>query len=281
MRHIDNSNLTISQGWKDKVDKVKQKLKQCRTHDERMELIGKNEIWRELRLELEKCSDNKCWYTEASDKVSNYDVDHFRPKGTIKQYKSTTNCTDGYWWLAYEPGNYRLSGIIPNRPLKDMKDGVTKGKHNYFPIRPGSQIALSENDDEDAEFNYLLDPTKEFDVTLLTFDNTGSAIPSYPNSTWEYERAFVSIELYNLDFYKLKSARKKVWDRCERTINEIQNAIIDRNFGDRGRNQRLPAQRAGEAIARGPPVISTPYLLASGIENGVAIVALVALRIRP
>jgi hypothetical protein len=190
-----------------------------------MELIEDNPRWKELREKMEELSANKCWYTEASEKVSHYDVDHFRPKGSIRKYKTTENSKDGYWWLAYKPDNYRLSGIIPNRPHKDKKDGITKGKHNYFPLKNGSKIALSDKDDENDEENYLLDPTNDFDITLLTFDKTGSAIPSYPKDTWEYERAFVSRELYNLDFYKLKKARKIVWDKCERKINEIQNDI--------------------------------------------------------
>ena len=60
----------------------------------------KSAIWTELKPVLASLSDGKCWYTEAKDRVSYWEVDHFRPKKV-------------YPWLAFDWANFRLCGANP------------------------------------------------------------------------------------------------------------------------------------------------------------------------
>ena len=61
---------------------------------------------------------NKCWYTEAQDAVSSFHVDHFRPKTRALDLEG--NACEGYWWLAFEWTNYRISGQLINVKKKDL-----------------------------------------------------------------------------------------------------------------------------------------------------------------
>ena len=49
--------------------------------NERAEFVDKNsKVWKDFKKYLAAMSFNKCWYSEADDPQSNFDVDHFRPK---------------------------------------------------------------------------------------------------------------------------------------------------------------------------------------------------------
>lgn len=71
-------------------------------------------VWSALKVTLEGLSAGKCWYTEAKDKVSHWQVDHYRPKSL-------------YPWLAFDWSNLRLCGGKPN--LRKL---------NEFPLVTGS-----------------------------------------------------------------------------------------------------------------------------------------------
>ncbi|MBK7380305.1 MAG: hypothetical protein IPJ03_15180 [Ignavibacteriales bacterium] len=230
MRYIDRSKIQLPPDWETKASLISDSLKECKTIKAKRELIKKNPIWTELRTSLEKVSNGKCWYSEAKEIVSLYDVDHFRPKGKVKKIIGTTSNETGYWWLAYDWKNYRLSGQICNRPLRDTEDNTTKGKHNYFPLRDGSFIARLPEHDINDELVCLLDPTDQDDPSLLQFEKTGDVSPASSKGTWNYSRAHISIKLLHLDFPPLKNARKEVWEYCERKINEAQNLMKDADY---------------------------------------------------
>ena len=41
----------------------------------------------------------------------------------------------GYWWLAYDPSNYRFSCMVANRRRQDVEAGRTGRKAGHFPIQ--------------------------------------------------------------------------------------------------------------------------------------------------
>ena len=169
---------------------------------------------------LLELSHQKCWYSEAKDVVSNYDVDHFRPKGKAKNLDGTER--DGYWWLAFEWTNYRIAGSICNSPHLDAK-GKKRGKWDYFPLKAESTIANNKDNIAD-EIHYLLDPTNRADPPLITFDETGCIKPSNNDiASWDFERSNTTIRLLFLDNPDLTESRKKLWILCSRKINHIQN----------------------------------------------------------
>jgi len=65
-------------------------------------------------------------------------VEHFRPKTRV----STTGGIEyWYWFLAFNPINYRLSSQISNRLTRKSVLGATGGKGNKFPLMPDSPRA--------------------------------------------------------------------------------------------------------------------------------------------
>src|SRR5690606_21124969 len=101
-----------------------------------------NRVWSMLRPGLERLSNHKCWFTEATSSIADFHVEHFRPKKKVELIKNkypyaerrTAACTKGYWWLAYEIENLRLAGSKPNQK-----------KRNYFPLETNSILATPKN----------------------------------------------------------------------------------------------------------------------------------------
>ncbi len=162
--------------------------------------------WGKLKPWLSALSGGKCWFTEARDIASHLDVEHFRPKKSAKNSKGPER--DGYWWLAFNYVNFRLAGSVPNR-----KKGV------WFPLRRGSKYSTFKNQCEDDETFHFLDPTNAHDVTLISFDETGSAIPTPGITRWERVRVKRTIERLKLtDHPELAEARRKLWQKMNTTI---------------------------------------------------------------
>jgi hypothetical protein len=50
--------------------------------------IPANQIWTLLRPPFERLSHNKCWFSEAYTSVSDFQVEHFRPKKAVHLIKN-------------------------------------------------------------------------------------------------------------------------------------------------------------------------------------------------
>lgn len=225
MRFIDIEKEAPPEKWCKKANELTEQLKKLRDSKERKKIIDNNNLWSnaEIKSWLLSLSHNKCWYSEAREICSFYDVDHFRPKKRAKNLDGRGR--EGYWWLAYDWKNYRISGNIVNRSHKDST-GRTRGKRDYFPLREGSPVASNPNLDILDEENYLLDPTDPDDPLLLTFDINGEVYPFAREGSWAYERAKTTIDLLHLDYFLLIDERKKVWNKCDLLIREIDNLMI-------------------------------------------------------
>lgn len=213
MIHIDISNKQPPADWLQKADRVTAELKAA-TDSEKRKIIEKNSnLWTDLKDWLQTLSHDKCWYSEAIESFSDYEVDHFRPKNRSKHLHG--NDGEWYWWLAFEWRNYRISGSRGNRR-----------KSNYFPLKEGTHPCNPDSDVNDEIF-YLLDPTDPDDPLLLTFDESGNPYPTAKKNTWEYERATETIKRLHLDFHRLVEERKKLWTRCRRLIREAESVMAD------------------------------------------------------
>lgn len=236
MRYINISDLVIPDDWINRAQALSKQLADAVSSEERSQLLEDNPIWQELFVPLSNLTNGKCWYSEAKDIMSDKDVDHFRPKNEARNHL-TGDLRTGYWWLAYDWENYRFSSIYSNRRRKDKFDPGknTGGKWSYFPLFHGSPIAATKARIKDEDI-MLLDPTDEDDPCLLTFDENGDAIPNTSQQK-EIQRVTASIALYHLDHTPLKEERQKVWDRCQRLINEIEsiNSQDDISISDKAR----------------------------------------------
>ncbi len=224
MRYIDLDDLTFPEGWKEKAERLTNALKACANATERKAIIDKsaNQIWKELKDHLALLSSDKCWYSEARDIMSDRDVDHFRPKKSSIDYDGQKY--EGYWWLSFDYKNYRFSSEYSNRP-RNAPDGSSRGKHDHFPLKAGSFRASLPTEDCRLEEPYLLDPVVVSDILLLTFDDTGAAIPNpiYSEDSWEHLRAKESIKRYHLDYRLIVEAREKIWKEVQNLIHQTDS----------------------------------------------------------
>jgi hypothetical protein len=171
-----------------------------------------NKIWTLLIKPFEKLSHNKCWFSEAYASVSDFQVEHFRPKKSVNLIrnkdpypeKRTVACDKGYWWLSYEFENLRLAGGKPNQK-----------KGTYFPLHSTSIIAKAKNNSWRKELPMLLDPCVKRDTELIAYEGT-EPVPDNPNPTSiDHIRARISIEIYGLRIDKLKKARSRVFEEAK------------------------------------------------------------------
>jgi len=220
---IDYKHNLPPQALIDEGKELTRQLMSLSDEKKRKEFIEKHkDYWGKLKEHLTSLSHGKCWYTEAHDIASVYHVDHFRPKnGTkelVKDCRFDTDCSpEPYWWLTFAWENYRLSGSIPNT-----------SKNAYFPLRKGSPVAKRPEELE-KEWIGLLDPTVEDDVLWLTFGEDGKVYPACDDdASWEAQRVFLSISVYNLDVPSLVDARVEIQNECKRRINKIVKLMADK-----------------------------------------------------
>lgn len=153
-------------------------------------------MWTRLRPYLSELSYNKCWYIECLNPGTDDDVDHFRPKAEISEEPGHP----GYYWLAFDWRNFRLSCHRANRPRRNPLTNETGGKAAHFPLVGTSIRAFSPNDNLRLEFPGLLDPTDPMDPRFVSFTPNGEAAlsPDYHGSEqaekrFEYSRLYLHL----------------------------------------------------------------------------------------
>ncbi len=214
MIYIFQDESKIPEAWLTKVAALKTALEALPTTKERKAYIeGKQAVWGEIKNSLLEMSRGKCWYSEAPDAVSDWHVDHFRPKSRALDEDRTRHA--GYDWLAFDWKNYRVAGSYPNSPHRD-DSGNTRGKWDYFPLPPGTFRASRDDRDITKETVLLLDPAKKTDPKLMTFDEEGLPIPSDPANPIIRKRVETTVHYLYLDSPRLVAARKRKW----REIND-------------------------------------------------------------
>lgn len=208
MRHIPLRAHIPDPNWVAKSNALLAQLRAAPDAAARNEIIDNNgAVWGEIKEWLLSLSHQKCWFSEAKDCFSHWDVEHYRPKKAARDADGTPH--EGYWWLAFDWSNFRICGNAGNRK-----------KGTYFPLRSGCERVLPFGDirNEDAQ---LLDPVDEGDPILLSFNLEGRAIPAaHVSDDWEKARVEFSVERYNLDFPQLMDKRKTIWAECWSRIQD-------------------------------------------------------------
>jgi hypothetical protein len=79
LKYIYLDVAAVKAAWLAKADSAKaEAAAQPDDQSTQVFIAGKSAIWRELKPVLEQLSHGKCWYSEARDKVSYWEVDHYR-----------------------------------------------------------------------------------------------------------------------------------------------------------------------------------------------------------
>lgn len=232
MRYIDLSRLDIRRRWVEEAERLTEELAQIHDENERAAFINRNaRVWKRLKREMERISDNKCWYCESKNVRGDLAVDHYRPKIRVRRMDGTQ--APGYWWLAFDHKNFRLACSHCNSPHTGA-GSVTKGKADQFPLLDESNRASSPASNLGDEMPFLLDPTNFSDPSFLWFTDDGKATPSKPKTDgFLHDRALTTIEILNLNEIKIVEERMALWNHClglmergDRSYEKLKNGSI-------------------------------------------------------
>lgn len=241
MRYIDLSIIDPNEpdvkAWLNKAGRKLKTLSGKSTHAERTEYLSGVNIWNEFKPILIRYFGEKCWYSECSLEGAFGDVDHFRPKNRSTDEQKNIILPDGYWWLAYDYFNYRLSCEKCNRSYGDG------GKKDKFPLKPGTVPAVFPGED-DAPL--LLDPCEQRDPDLIDCDESGKII-SLSTDSYDQLRIDVSRRIYNWECFN--SARRRVRSECKTALEQFE--IIYNSAPDK---MEAPLKRICELVDA-----ETPY----------------------
>ena len=104
----------------------------------------------EVRETLIQAHHGKCCFCEGKSfgPFAPGDVEHYRPKGSVRQNEQSSKILPGYFWLAYSWDNLYWCCQFCNR----------SNKKNLFPLRDPKKRARSHTDDLTQEEPLVLDP---------------------------------------------------------------------------------------------------------------------------
>lgn len=230
---FDPASLELPDGWADKAAALLDQLLVEKDAVKRSRIIEKNEIWGELRPLLKTLSNGKCWYTESPQQGTDVDVDHYRPKRRVAELMDGINPHPGYWWLAFEPSNYRFSCIVANRRRRDIETGRIGGKADSFPIQNEVSRATTPDANYAAEKPLLIDPCKPGDPPLIAFKEDGEAMPRFNASeTYKHAKANKSIDLYSINHSDFVKARMQLLAEIQKWLNDARRYYLRLENGD-------------------------------------------------
>ena len=158
--------------------------------------------WAVVKGVLMRMHHKKCCYCETKLPIpANLHVEHFRPKGAVRQNRGDNDEFPGYYWLAYSWENLLLACFDCN----------TTYKGTMFPLENPTQRARSHHDDLAVERALFVNPATEDPREHIRFQGD---LP-----VWYSERGRHTIEGLGLRSARLREQRQL-------RLKEI-NQIID------------------------------------------------------
>jgi uncharacterized protein (TIGR02646 family) len=182
----------------------------------------------QVRTALEKLFYDKCCYCETKVTAgSDWDVEHFRPKGAVAE-----NATHpGYYWLAYTWDNLYLACTFCNQRRQDkprwgdLSAGPAAGKLDQFPLELEADRAKKPGDPLGNEKPLLLTPTSGPNPEEhLRHTPTGTVVAREQSL-----RGKASIDVYHLNRRRLRDARR---DAIRTTVRAVQLLRSAQQRGD-------------------------------------------------
>jgi 5-methylcytosine-specific restriction endonuclease McrA len=233
---LKEANKEALGAWLQKSNEILDEMKKEPDAQKRKAIIHKNKThWRDAGLLefLKKLSDGKCWYTEAKFTAEYPHLEHFRPKSYARD-EDGAKFHAGYWWLAFDIENYRLSKPVPN---------IRKG--TYFPLRKPKRAVCEPDEAVSCESPLFLDPVNEDDAALIGFNSLGQPEPckepTFDLDEWDKRRIEFSIKRYGLDDQDLCDQRKALWVSICAMLDEYYV------FGTKAKNTQCK-ESAGRAL---------------------------------
>lgn len=145
----------------------------------------------DVKAALRQAQHDKCAFCESRITHIVYgDVEHYRPKGEVRQKITDNEQYPGYYWLAYDWSNLFLSCPLCNQRFK----------RTCFPLRVARHRARSHKDDLNKESPLLIDPS-----TKPEKDLTFAGEMAVPNK--KSRKGRVTIEVLGLNRAELLERR--------------------------------------------------------------------------
>jgi uncharacterized protein (TIGR02646 family) len=137
-----------------------------------------------VKSALKKAQHNKCAFCESKvSHIAHGDVEHYRPKGGVRQNESDPLEQPGYFWLAYVWENLFFACQLCNQSFKK----------NMFPLADHTKRARSHLDDLATEEPMLINPADEEPGGFIGFrEEIAFPIDDHP-------RAHTTIEVLGLN----------------------------------------------------------------------------------
>ena len=185
--------------------------------------------WVAVRDAFEEYSDGKCWYVECSSPGADNDIDHYRPKLRLAQDPAHP----GYYWLAFEWRNLRLSCQRANRLRKHPETGETGGKGDNFPLVNPDARARTPKDNLAREIPAILDPTDRDDVALVTFGRGGDVelVLARKGEPVAEAKLEASRRYLHLNWPRFLEARVKLYHQIERFVRSGEDLAPEESDG--------------------------------------------------
>jgi hypothetical protein len=205
--------------WISEADAITAQLKAATSEVARQVILDANDgFWRDARIRdwLLNQFSNKCWYTEAEESISPIHVDHFRPKGRVRNLNGSYET--GYWWLAFNWKNFVIAGHLINSKKSDI-----------FPIIEGENRAPANCSEIQLKLEgaVLIDPLTD-QTRLISYDRDDDgciAVLAGDIDDVDKFKAEKTIEILGLNrLVKLNQKRGKKWDECLSYIEDYKGA---------------------------------------------------------
>lgn len=221
--------IYVHRNWETVPEEVKAALRQAAADldaladlAQRKDYINANrDKWAAMRTYLSDMSHGKCWYSEARESVSRYQVDHFRPHGRSKQ--AAKQYSEGYSWLAFDIENFRLAGVLCNTVNQEFSE-ESVGKGDWFPLVDPARRATLQNRNTAQETPVLLDPTDPDDPYKLRFDEDGNVAPDPEMPADQRAAVEEAITCLGLRQSRLNERRRAVLRRATRAAMRFKEA---------------------------------------------------------
>jgi hypothetical protein len=213
---LENAAEREKKGWLKKANNCTAKCKSKKRY------VDQGNIWGEIKGVYMRIQYNKCVYCErklaSMERINpdgtvemigpgkvEHDVEHFRPKSSVKQWPTAKIAKDrkvsytfplgsaanlGYYLLAHKLLNYATSCKTCNTPLKS----------NFFPVQGPRKTSLSDPAKAKSEKALLLYPIGDIDddpEAVITFD--GWLAKPVSRTGEKFRRAAVTIDFFELD----------------------------------------------------------------------------------
>jgi uncharacterized protein (TIGR02646 family) len=222
MRYIDINQLVVEAQWEATANTAAAAVKKAKPANRSTVINDHQQVWKDLKDQLREISYGKCWYCESIDPRSDNAVDHYRPKGNVRNSNPPHS---GYWWLAFKWRNYRFCCTYCN----SIRNSATTsgGKQDYFPLADETKRAVSEKSDIEEEAPLLLDPTDPLDVKVIAFAEDGTVGPAADEKKdpLACRRAKESIERYHLDHPTINERRVMKLRQVRRWVEEADKNL--------------------------------------------------------